>query len=190
MLRGSILLVALLLAVAGCGKDEKQAGTQATTAGETATSPTTTAPPPPPPTTTAPPEQQETRAYQTWFTRDGQLAPVWQEGQQIVGVLTEALVLLIDGPPGDAETAIPAGTKLVNIGLADGTAEITLTKQFARADELAIAQVVYTATQFGTIRAVRIVVRRARTRSPSTAARTSPTCCRRSSSRPRPGSSR
>jgi hypothetical protein len=158
MLRGSILLVALLLALAGCGKDEKQAGTQATTAGETTTSPTTTAAPPPPPTTPAPPEPQETRAYQTWFARDDQLALVWQEGEQTVGVLTQAIVLLLAGPPDDAETAIPAGTELVNIGLVDGTAEIRLSKQFAAADELAIAQVVYTATQFGTIRTVRIVV--------------------------------
>ena len=46
----------------------------------------------------------------------------------------------------------------MNLGLADGTAEIRLSKQFAAADELATAQVVYTATQFETIRTVRIIV--------------------------------
>ncbi len=154
MLRGSILFVALALALAGCGGSDKQAETQGTTASGTTTAPTTTTAPP----TTSTPAAPESRAYQTWFTRDGQLALVWEEGEQTVGVLTQAMLLLLSGPSGDAETAIPAGTELVNIGLAAGTAEIALSEKFAGADELAIAQVVYTATQFGTVRAVRILV--------------------------------
>jgi hypothetical protein len=161
MVRGSkwLLLGVLLLAIAGCGSDGKQAGTQGTTAGgATTTSPTTTTAPP-----NSVPAGQGSRAYQTWFTRDGQLALAWQEGDQTVGVLTQAMLLLLGGPPsGDAETAIPTGTELVNVGLAGGMATIELSQEFlsgpANERDLAIGQVVFTATQFGTVRAVEILV--------------------------------
>jgi hypothetical protein len=158
MLRGSILLVALLLAVAGCSRDDKQAATQATTAGgTTTTAPTTTTEPP----ATSTQAEPETRAYQTWFTQDGQLAPVWLEGEDTVGVLTQAILLLLTGPasedvPGDVQTSIPTGTELINLNFAGGTATIQLSEEFAAADQLAVAQVVYTATQYATVRTVRI----------------------------------
>ncbi len=108
------------------------------------------------PTTTAP--EETSLAYQVWFTRDGKLQLTWAEGEQTIGVLTQAMLLLLAGPSsGDDETAIPSGTELINIDLAGGMATINLSSEFRRADRLAMAQVVYTATQYPTVRAVKLL---------------------------------
>ncbi len=157
MVRGLVLALLLVALAAGCGDgDKKGSGTEATTAGGTTTTaePDTTSTPT---TTTAP--EEETLAYQTWFTRDGQLQLTWVEGDKTIGVLTQAIQLLLAGPSsGDDDTAIPADTELINIDLAGGTATIDLSGEFFEPSGLAVAQVVYTATQYPTIRAVRILV--------------------------------
>jgi hypothetical protein len=57
-------------------------------------------------------------------------------------------------------TAIPDGTTLLGISIADGVATVNLSKEFDTADDvpsarMAVAQVVYTLTQFPTVTGVR-----------------------------------
>jgi hypothetical protein len=161
----SLLLASALLALgasaAGCGKSARGQSTT-TTAGGTTTADssqgtTTTG------QTTTGATEEEGRPYETWFTQNGRLDLVWTRGEVTIGVLTQALVLLLDGPGSDGETAIPAGTELRNLVLSPkGTATIDLTSTFlsgpASTQALAKAQIVYTATQFPTVRAVRLFV--------------------------------
>jgi Sporulation and spore germination/Immunoglobulin-like domain of bacterial spore germination len=158
MVRGLVLCFVLAVLAAGCGKDDQPGETGSATAAVATTvtdAGTTTTEEP---TTTAPAEEFG-RVYQAWFVSDGQLALTWAQGEPTVGVLTEAMLLLLQGPAsGDTETAIPAGTELVNLGLKGGTATVDLSGEFAAADELAIAQVVFTATQFGTVGRVKLLV--------------------------------
>ncbi len=158
MLRGLALCLVLATLAAGCGDGDKSSGTQATTVAGGTTEPTTstvesttTAP-----TTTAP--EETSLAYQVWFTRDGKLQLTWAEGEDTIGVLTQAMQLLLAGPSsGDDETAIPSDTELINIDLAGGIATIDLSHGFRRASRLAMAQVVYTATQYPTVRGVKLL---------------------------------
>jgi hypothetical protein len=157
MVRGLAIVLALAALAAGCSRDDGSTTSEAaatSVAGGT-TEPTTTEEAPT--TTTA--EPTEPLAYQAWFTRGDELQLTWVEGEKTVGVLTQAMLILLTGPSSsDDETAIPADTELINIGLANGTATIDLSGEFFEPSGLAVAQVVYTATQYPTVRAVRILV--------------------------------
>jgi spore germination protein GerM len=77
--------------------------------------------------------------------------------------LRQALQTLLKGPaqPGHF-TEIPAGTKLLDVSLASGTASVSLSPEFftsggSTAAEVRVGQVVYTATGFPTVRSVRLL---------------------------------
>jgi Immunoglobulin-like domain of bacterial spore germination/Sporulation and spore germination len=161
-----LLFAAALLALAACSRDKGSTTGSApappgTTGGEvsapTTTEETTTGGQ----TTTG--ATAKSRAYETWFLEDGRLVLDWQKGDVTIGVLAQAMVLLLDGPSGEGESAIPEDTELVNLNLApNGTATIDLSGAFlsgpADEQDLAKAQVVWTATQFPTVRNVRLLV--------------------------------
>ena len=158
------LLAALLLAalaLAGCGDDKGSTGSGVTptvptpTGDGTTTSATTTG-------TTTGPAAAATVGYQIWFTNDGTLEPVWVEGEKTLGVLTESMTLLLAGPPADSglDTTIPAGTEVRDLGFANGVATLDLSSQFAqgKVDRVRVGQIVYTLTQFATVKKVMLTV--------------------------------
>ena len=169
MLRGLALSSRSVALAAGCGDGDKSSGTQATTAGET----TTTAPDGA--TTTArrprPRPRRRALAYQAWFTRDGQLQLTWVEGEQTRR----------RPHPGDAappRRAVLGGRRDVDPGRHGAhqhrprrteSRRSTSRASSADADRLAIAQVVYTATQYPTVRAVKLARRGPRSDAPDRA---------------------
>jgi germination protein M len=93
-----------------------------------------------------------------YFLRDGKVSAATRSVVAGPAVGRAALVQLLEGPT-DAEKAdglsseIPAGTKLQDLELNQGTATAEFSEPL---DEAALAQVVYTLTQFSTVRRVRV----------------------------------
>jgi germination protein M len=101
------------------------------------------------------------------FTDNEGLAPVLREVAQTKAVATAAMRELLAGP-GEVEmaarpamyTAIPDGTTLLGISIADGIATVNLSQEFesgggSASMQARVAQVTYTLTQFPTVTGVR-----------------------------------
>ncbi len=104
------------------------------------------------------------------FTDNPGLAPVLRTVPETKAVANAAMTALLAGPKG-AElaaspamyTSIPDGTRLLDLSIADGVATVNLSAEFKGAmahfqGGIANAQVVYTLTQFATVKLVRIQV--------------------------------
>ena len=132
-----IALVWLALLAAGCDGSEPAGETDMTTA---------------------------TTSVALYFLRDGKISPVGRSVDATAAVARAALTSLLDGPTAEEEatglsTAIPDGTTLRDISLADGVATVDLDGRFDDGGGSAsmlgrVAQVVATLTRFPTIRRV------------------------------------
>ncbi len=138
------------------------------------TPPATVPPPTPTPVTSATPAATGTTVVRAYFfqgtatTPDGRpvgLTPVLREVPKTQGVAAAALRALLQGPNAGElgaspalHTAVPAGTRLLSVTVSGGIATIQLSQEFGSGSINstwgAIAQVVYTATQFSTVTAV------------------------------------
>jgi hypothetical protein len=108
------------------------------------------------------------RSFEVWFARDGRLVEALRTHRATRRVATAALDALLAGPTRSERASglsseIPAGTRLLGVSIADGIARVDLTSDFesaaaTRALQLRLAQVVYTATQFPTVKKVRFLV--------------------------------
>ncbi|SCG68494.1 Gmad2 immunoglobulin-like domain-containing protein [Micromonospora inositola] len=179
MRRLLVPLAAILVLAAGCAPARTgtlgpaPAGAPPTTGATPAprvTTPATTTPrrPPPPasPTTTAPmvpdqPGRGGTITVQLWFTRDGRLTPTRRTLPATVATSRLALTELAAGPSraeaaAGLTTRVPSGLQVVRI--VDGLATLAPAAGFgdggAAAVRLRRAQVVWTLTQFPTVRRV------------------------------------
>jgi hypothetical protein len=102
--------------------------------------------------------------YQVWFTRDESLFMVKRDVASTPRVGTAAMESLLDGPTPSEQAAavgsqIPAGTQLLGLSVEDGVATVDLTSEFesgggSASMNMRIAQVVYTLTQFPTVKGV------------------------------------
>lgn len=140
--RGALSLVGILVVLGGCAGDDNESA-RGTTTQETVTETETTS------TTT---EAQV--AVKVYFLRGGKVSPVQRE---VTGpaVGSAAVRELLEGPiAGDpaVKTAISKGTQLESLTIARGVASVQLSEQ--PADDAARAQLVYTLTQFPTVRRV------------------------------------
>jgi len=97
-------------------------------------------------------------AVRAYFYRGSGLVPVTKLVPRTPAIGTAALDALLEGPPAGYETEIPPGTRLVGLAIANGAATATLSPAFAAAPRTARAQLVYTLTQFPTVRRVVLVV--------------------------------
>lgn len=151
------LTAAVALAVAGCGDDDD--GSASTTT-ERATTTATATSGSDPSTTTAPSAEHQVRSY---FVRGEELGPVARTATD-EAVAAGAIAGLLAGPTAAERelgfaTAIPEGTRLLGIVVEGGVATVDLTGEFASGGgslsmSLRVAQVVFTLTQFPTVRAV------------------------------------
>ena len=133
-----LFLVALVLVAAGCGKSSSNGGRGTTTSAvpPPATPTTTTA------TTNAP---QPKLAIHVYFVRDGRVAPVRRLVPSTPAVGQSALDELSRGPTTDERAA--------GLSISNGEADLG---ELTHVSQLAEAQIVYTLTQFPTVRKVRI----------------------------------
>jgi hypothetical protein len=105
---------------------------------------------------------------QTWFTRQGKLFVTERTVPATASVGGAALDRLLAGPSAAEYAAgvrsqIPAGTQLLGLRIASGTATVDLSSSFGSAASpsmmpLRIAQVVYTLAQFPTVTGVRFEI--------------------------------
>jgi germination protein M len=141
--RGATSLFVVLALLAGCGGDDDNASAPTTTQ-ETVTDTGTSSTP------TQPPQV----AVRVYFLRDGKVAPVQRD---VTGpaVGSAAVRELLEGPTSDdqgVDSAMPAGTELESLSISSGVATVQLSEQ--PSDDAARAQLVYTLTQFPTVKRV------------------------------------
>jgi immunoglobulin-like protein involved in spore germination/sporulation and spore germination protein len=130
-----MLVAAGLIVAAGCGED----GSTDTTATDTITLPASS-------------------AGKVYWLRDGK---VWPVARELPATDTAAAALdeLLSGPSSDEEgeleatTAVPSGAEFDDVQVVDGVASLTVSEELSSE---ALAQVVYTLTQFPTITSVEI----------------------------------
>src|SRR5262245_10733306 len=121
----------------------------------------------PTPVPTAAPSGSTARqiVLQTWFSRQGKLFVTERTVPATISVGRAALDRLLAGPSAAEYAAgvrsqIPAGTRLLGLRIAAGTATVDFTSSFGSAAgpstmPLRIAQVVYTLAQFPSVTGVR-----------------------------------
>ena len=113
---------------------------------------------------TTPQPTPETSTFAVYLLRDGVIAPVRRTVASTPAVARASLEALMTGPTGAEEsdglvTAIPEGTTLLDVSVADGVATVDLSGTFDDGGGSAsmlgrVAQVVATLTQFSTIERV------------------------------------
>ena len=133
----------VVLTAAGCGGSD--------TAVETTTTGTTT--------TSVPPPTSKTTTVRVYFLRNGQVWPVARAVDTTGGVATATVAELLRGPTAQntadlkVRTAIPEGAQNAEISIADAVASTSVDAPLPR---LALAQLVYTLTQFPTVKSVEL----------------------------------
>jgi hypothetical protein len=111
--------------------------------------------------TTTPPAQ--TTAFHVYFLRKGQVWPVAREIDKTQAVASAALVSLLEGPTKQEATdltlttAIPDGTEVKSLVVSNGVAKVELSKVLSAEP---MSEVVYTLTQFPTVKSVEIAGKR------------------------------
>jgi hypothetical protein len=108
------------------------------------------------------------RSFEVWFVRDGRLVEALRTHRPTPRVATAALSALLAGPTRAEQSAglttqVPGGTRLLGLSIAGGVAHVDLSSDYeggagSRALQLRLAQVVYTSTQFPTVKSVRFSV--------------------------------
>jgi sporulation and spore germination protein/immunoglobulin-like protein involved in spore germination len=103
-------------------------------------------------------------SLEVWFLDGEQLARQTRSHEATPRVATTAINELLAGPSAaetkaGLSTSVPAGTKLLGISIKNGVATVDLTSQYQSGGgslsmKARLAQVVYTLTQFPTVRAV------------------------------------
>jgi germination protein M len=106
----------------------------------------------------------ETVTYQVWFGDAEGLFVTYRTQERTPRVGTAALEALLEGPDSFEEdyglrSAVPDGTQLLGLKIADGIARVDLTSEFesgggSASMQMRLAQVVYTITQFPTVKGV------------------------------------
>jgi germination protein M len=139
-MRWLVVLAAALLLLAGCGGGDDGAGTTDTQ------------------TTTEP--AAETTSFGVYWLLDGKVWPVLRDVDETDAVATAALEALLEGPTPEErdelffETAVPDGLDVESVTVEDGVARVALSEELAGA---ALAQVVYTVSQFPTVETVELL---------------------------------
>ena len=129
-----------------------------------------TQPPASPPSAPASPTPSPTAraSLQAWFTRAGKLFVTERAVPATTGVAKAAIGTVLAGPSAAEQAAglrsqIPAGTALLGVRISAGVATVDLSSSFessasAASMPLRIAQIVYTVTQFPSVRSVRFAI--------------------------------
>jgi len=107
-------------------------------------------------------------SFDVWFARGEQLVSERRTHARTPRVATAAVSALLAGPTSaeraaGVKTAIPAGTRLLGVSINDGVATVDLTSQYQSGGgslsmQVRLGQVVYTLTQFPTVKSVRFAL--------------------------------
>lgn len=113
-------------------------------------------------------EPLEFRKYELWFARPDGVSVTFRYLPAETAIATSVMEQLLAGTtPGEADadltTLIPEGTELLDLTISDGTARVDLSSEFGDGGGSAsmlgrVAQVVYTLTQFDTVKDVEFLM--------------------------------
>jgi hypothetical protein len=146
---GCALLIVLAVALIGCDDSKTPAVPPATSSA--------TPPPTAPSTTTTTPAPQPKLAIRVYFVREGRVAPVRRLVPNTPAVGQAALEELTRGPTAaeraDGLSTATGSLRLTGLSIQSGEADLS---ELTHVSQLAEAQIVYTLTQFPTVRKVRI----------------------------------
>ncbi len=166
VIAAAVVIVAGAALLAACGSSTGGSTREPTATGTPASSGTGTEQPTATPS--ASPSTAATTTLRLYFLRQGKLGVAERQVPHTAMPATASLKALLAGPKGGEpaaglQTAIPAGTKLLDFSIASGVARVDLSDDFAAEDsEEAAAQrtaeVVYTLTRFPTVRRVALTV--------------------------------
>src|SRR5919109_937789 len=167
----AVLVASLGFLFASCGANEAQpagaipsapAAQSATAAEPSETAETTEANTDTAPTTEPAPEGRVT--YQVWFAQGESLFVAYRTQEATPRVGGAAIQALLEGPSDFEQgygltTAVPDGTKFLGLTIADGVAHVDLSSEYESGGgtlsmSMRLAQVVYTLTQFPTVKGV------------------------------------
>ena len=153
--------LAALLLFAACGEDGEPVSesTEASPTAELETSPSEDQPP-----SAEPEPSADETAFVAWFAKGDKLWPERRQVASTPGIGAAAMRALLEGPSGSGlSTAIPEGTELNDLAISEGTARVDLSGTFddgggSLGMQIRLAQVVYTLTQFPTVREVEFLL--------------------------------
>lgn len=155
----AILAVAALTGCASSASRSRGAATTSTSAATTTVPPPSSTTPSSSPATTSPPAA--TTDVRVYFLRGGRIDVAHRAVAPTPRIATAAMTQLLSGTtPADTSagmvTSVPAGTRLLGVSVAGGTATVDLSASFASGADPAsisgrLAQVTYTLTQFPTV---------------------------------------
>jgi hypothetical protein len=171
MKRIGIVIVVLALFLAGCSGDDNETRPDPEPAPEATE---TEAAPTPAPSEDAIPIEGSGRTLpiQLWYVQnvrgESKLRLHWVELPAVAAIGRAALEALIAGVPDDAPkntgTIVPEDTELLDLSIKNSVATVNLSRDFedtgmgTAADGLQIAQVVYTLTQFPSVKKVHFLI--------------------------------
>lgn len=159
------MAAAVALAASACGGAGSGGASPtpgASTAGPTVSAPGPTASSPGP----SPASSGTGLTYQVWFVRHGSLFASSRSQTPTLAVARAALTATLSGPnaaeaAAGVNSAIPSGTRLLGLSISGDRATVDLSKAYgsgrASNHPLRPAQIVYTLTQFSTVRSVAIL---------------------------------
>jgi hypothetical protein len=166
LIAAAVLIVTGAALLAACGGSSGGAASGPTPAVSVTASPGATAEPPTP--SASPSSLAATTTLRLYFLRGEQLGVAERRVARTTTPATAAMKALLAGPTGAEQeaglgTSIPAGTRLLGLGIKDGTATVDLSGEFGSGGGSAsmtsrVAEVVYTLTRFPTVRAVEFLV--------------------------------
>jgi hypothetical protein len=159
------LLVMLVSAMtSACAGAETGQSPPQPTSSPTAESPS----PSPSPEPTASPSPTRRVTLELWFAEDGKLFPTKRTAAFQPAVARLALAALLRGPSSrerraGLESAVPEDAAVKSVALANGVATVDLSRGISGTSgeeelRLALAQIVYTVTQFRSVKGVRIEI--------------------------------
>jgi hypothetical protein len=162
MMKKTAAVLAILFLLVSCGRAETDRTPGASP--PTSQEPTTPAPEPTPASTdSAPPTSS--KQLEVWFTYGESLFVAHHEVDTGPAVGRAAMEELLARPTdfeanAGAGTAVPPGTRLLDLDISDGIATVDLSEEYGSTgggtmgESLAVAQVVYTLTQFPSVSGV------------------------------------
>ena len=172
LIAAAAVIVAGAALLGGCGASSDGASSGGATSGSTATGTATpeasgssrpTATP-----TSSPSATAGATILRLYFLRDAKLGVAERQVPHTTMPATASLRALLAGPTGGEHeaglgSAIPPGTRLLRLTIADGAATVDLSGRFTSTGgtwplDARVAQVVYTLTRFPTVRSVRFLV--------------------------------
>jgi germination protein M len=168
-LQGLLAILLLAGAAASCGGDRAVAVSTVDEQPGASTAPAGSTPPTSAPagsTSTPAPPAAATMPVHVWFTRGETLWYSTVRVPQTRGVGAAAVRALIAGPSSversaGVGSAVPAGSQLLGLDISDGLATVDLSSEFAAgggslSEQMRLAQLVYTLTEFPTVKGVRL----------------------------------